>query len=330
MTLAVELQTLINTQNATTLSLLPISFKNFFLFQLLPSVQARLNVMRVKELQGILTALRMPKCGRKDELVKRLKDMCRSSILVHAAGGRHHVERVIAAAYERTAGFDVGGGVGKQPWQGSKRKADDMTSQTELDKAMAAAGVLHGGFGATPGVSALVDQGVWARAVAADPFWASAEEPKLAGTPGMVMAPTRLRSQPGTRVQFLERPFQLTAAQAKLLRNNPNAYELQLQCLLVDDPVLARLHWPYLVRRQKKRSKSCARIAACASTACVCMLVSVCACIYVCVCACASARARVCVCVCVCFVFIFIFSSVSLARSLSPLSLLFPLRLILW
>ena len=99
------------------------------------------------------------------------------------------------------------------------------------------------------GVPVHVDHGAWARAVAADPFWAPADEPKLAEYPGVVMAPMRLRSQQGTHVQFLERPFQLTAAQAKLLRHNPNAYELQLQCLLIDDAVLARLHWPYLVRR---------------------------------------------------------------------------------
>ena len=94
-----------------------------------------------------------------------------------------------------------------------------------------------------------VDHGVWARAVAADPFWASANEPKLAGTPGVVMAPMRLRNQPGTHVQFIERPFQLTAAQVRLLRQHPDTYELQLQCLLIDDPVLARLHWPFLVRK---------------------------------------------------------------------------------
>ena len=47
------------------------------------SRQKYLDALRVKDLQDILTSLRMPKSGRKDELVKRLKDMCRSSLMVH-------------------------------------------------------------------------------------------------------------------------------------------------------------------------------------------------------------------------------------------------------
>lgn len=213
--------------------------------------------MRVKDLQDILTSLRMPKSGRKDELVKRLKDMCRSSILVHAAGGRQHVEHVISASYANWAGIGMtgggGGGVRRSPGMGTttpKRKR--VETESELAALAAAAGLgggYHGNFGATPAVPHLVDHGVWARAVAADPFWASADEPKLSGTPGVVMTPMRLRSQPGTHVQFLERPFQITPAQAKLLRNQHKTYELQLQCLLIDDPVLARLHWPFLVRK---------------------------------------------------------------------------------
>ena len=86
-----------------------------------------------------------------------------------------------------------------------------------------------------------MEQGVWGRAVAADPFWAPAEGGQL---PGVVMPPTRLRQQPGSLVQFLERPFTLTASQAKLLRSDK--YELQCACVLMDDPVAARLHWPFL------------------------------------------------------------------------------------
>jgi hypothetical protein len=107
--------------------------------------------MRVKDLHDILTALRMPKTGRKDDLVKRLKDMCRSSILVHAAGGRQHVERTITATYGRIVGA-MGGGSGlsvvkRNALSGAKRKSDDMASSQMEVAAMAAAGVLIGGFG---------------------------------------------------------------------------------------------------------------------------------------------------------------------------------------
>jgi len=198
------------------------------------SAQAQLHLLRVKELQDILTALRMTKSGRKDELVKRLKDMCSSSILVHAAGGRQHVERIISTHYARMAGaigapmspvqrITAGAGAGEGSGHGGmasnmKRKSDvmlgmaaasgGMAAEAQQRRMAAAAGDPYGDFG---GLHA-VDQGVWARAAAADPFWAAADEPKLAGTPGVVMAPTRLRAQPGTHVQFLERPFTLTQA----------------------------------------------------------------------------------------------------------------------
>ena len=45
---------------------------------------------------------------------------------------------------------------------------------------------------------------------------------------------------------MLHRPFQITDAQARLLRSDRNKYELQIACVLMDDPVPARLHWPFL------------------------------------------------------------------------------------
>eukprot|EP00227_Mantoniella_beaufortii_P012374 CAMPEP_0197596828 /NCGR_PEP_ID=MMETSP1326-20131121/25944_1 /TAXON_ID=1155430 /ORGANISM="Genus nov. species nov., Strain RCC2288" /LENGTH=89 /DNA_ID=CAMNT_0043163399 /DNA_START=191 /DNA_END=456 /DNA_ORIENTATION=+ len=68
------------------------------------NVTARLGLMRVRDLQDILTALRLSKTGRKGELMQRLNDTCKSVILLHAAGGKERVERIINAAYSRLGG----------------------------------------------------------------------------------------------------------------------------------------------------------------------------------------------------------------------------------
>ena len=61
-------------------------------------------MLRVKDLQDILVALHQPKSGRKDDLLRRLRDACRSSVMVYSAGGKERVERVINTAYNRMAG----------------------------------------------------------------------------------------------------------------------------------------------------------------------------------------------------------------------------------
>jgi hypothetical protein len=210
-------------------------------YQVFPAqeVVSRLDVMRVKDLEEICTALNMRKSGKKSELVGRLKTMCASSVLVHAAGGKAAVERVINGAYYRFT-EEKGHAYVHRPSPGAKRKLSESAYGDASGWSKPHAGVPVN----TP---ASVDHGVWARALAADPFWAAADEPKLASTPGVVMAPTRLRVSPGTRNHLmLHRPFQITDAQARLLRSDRNKYELQIACVLMDDPVPARLHWPFL------------------------------------------------------------------------------------
>ena len=210
-------------------------------YQVFPAqeVVSRLDVMRVKDLEEICTALNMRKSGKKSELVGRLKTMCASSVLVHAAGGKAAVERVINSAYYRFT-EEKGHAYVHRPSPGAKRKLSESAYGD-------ASGWNKPQAGVPVNTPASVDHGVWARALAADPFWAAADEPKLASTPGVVMAPTRLRVSPGTRNHLmLHRPFQITDAQARLLRSDRNKYELQIACVLMDDPVPARLHWPFL------------------------------------------------------------------------------------
>ena len=211
------------------------------IYQVFPAqeVVSRLDVMRVKDLEEICTALNMRKSGKKSELVGRLKTMCASSVLVHAAGGKAAVERVINSAYYRFT-EEKGHAYVHRPSPGAKRKLSESAYGD-------ASGWNKPQAGVPVNTPASVDHGVWARALAADPFWAAADEPKLASTPGVVMAPTRLRVSPGTRNHLmLHRPFQITDAQARLLRSDRNKYELQIACVLMDDPVPARLHWPFL------------------------------------------------------------------------------------
>ena len=93
-------------------------------YQVFPAqeVVSRLDVMRVKDLEEICTALNMRKSGKKSELVGRLKTMCASSVLVHAAGGKAAVERVINSAYYRFT-EEKGHAYVHRPSPGAKRTA---------------------------------------------------------------------------------------------------------------------------------------------------------------------------------------------------------------
>lgn len=201
--------------------------------------QRLLLALRVKDLQDILASLGKPKYGKKDELLGRVREVCCSSMLVAAAGGVQHVERVI------------------------KQKCVSIAVPTTCGHKRTSSGLPKPGTPAhrahtSCAAKSAVDNGMWARAVASDPFWKAANEPNLQMTPGVVMHPTALRAQPGTRIQVLERPFSLTVPQALLLRSQPQVYELQLQCLLNDDEVPARLHWPFLVGRFRRVHRVCA------------------------------------------------------------------------
>ena len=212
-----------------------------------------LNQLRVKELQRILQSLSMPKTGPKPELVRRLTEMGTSTILLRHAGGKNRVENVIKHAHRQLAAergqtweesrpsvytLDVGGVLGTG--RGEKRRHSLSNHDEEAARAVAQK--------ATP-----ADPGVWARVLACDPFWAAAECPKLASTPGVVMPPTRLTRQSGGSVlQCLQRPFILSREQYDLLKKDAQKpplkreYQLQLACTMVDDEVLHRIHWPFV------------------------------------------------------------------------------------
>ena len=64
------------------------------------------------------------KSGKKSELVGRLKTMCASSVLVHAAGGKAAVERVINSAYYRFT-EEKGHAYVHRPSPGAKRKLSE-------------------------------------------------------------------------------------------------------------------------------------------------------------------------------------------------------------
>ena len=205
-----------------------------------------LHALRVKELQDILMALHMPKTGPKPELIRRLVEMGSSAILVRHAGGHRAVESVMKRAHMRLAaergqiwdesrpGTYVAQGRGEKRRHPSHDPWSDPRSVTAQAHAQAQP-----------------DPGAWARVLASDPFWAAADAPRLASTPGVVMAPTRLVRSGSGNQQTLQRPFTLTSEQYELLRKDAakaksaREYQLHIACVMIDDPVVARLHWPF-------------------------------------------------------------------------------------
>jgi hypothetical protein len=208
--------------------------------QLLTSIAS----LRVKELTGILMALGMPKTGPKPELVRRLTEMGSSAILVRHAGGKPTVENVIKHAHRQLAQERGQNWDETRPsvyWSGANPVRGEKRPRDHPGPAPPAAARAEN----TP------DPGVWARVLACDPFWAAADVPKLVSTPGVVMSPTRMTRQNGAS-QSLQRPFVLTAEQYFLLQKDAKQhapqkreYQLQISCVLIDDPVMARLHWPF-------------------------------------------------------------------------------------
>jgi E3 SUMO-protein ligase PIAS1 len=213
-----------------------------------------LHLLRVKDLALVCQMVNMPRSGNKTNLTDRIRGVCSSPVLVHAAGGKGAVERALWLAYHALAadkGCSVDDLIAAAPSPSSsasrKRRAEEAAGALRAFSSAAAghdSGGGHGGGGHGGGGGS--ETNVWQRALAADPFWAAADEPKMASTPGVVLPPTRLRSHAHGKNVHLDRPFTVTPAQAKLLKVHSDLYELQMACVLLDDPVPARLHWPFL------------------------------------------------------------------------------------
>ena len=211
-----------------------------------------MHALRVKELQDILVALHMPKTGPKPELVRRLMEMGTSVILVRHAGGKSAVEAVMKRAHARLAA-ERG-----QIWDETRPGTYTPVQARGEKRRHPGAHASHDPWSGPPSAHARAqaaqapaDPGVWARVLACDPFWAAADAPRLASTPGVVMAPTRLARSGSGNQQTLQRPFTLTAEQHELLRKDAakgaseREYQVQIACVMIDDPVVARLHWPF-------------------------------------------------------------------------------------
>ena len=210
-----------------------------------------LHALRVKELQDILVTLHMPKTGPKPELVRRLMEMGSSVILIRHAGGKHTAEAAIKRAHMRLAA-ERG-----QFWDESRPGTYTTIIQGRGEKRRHPSHASHDPWRDPRSVTAQAhaqappDPGAWARVLACDPFWAAADAPRLASTPGVVMAPTRLVRSGSGNQQTLQRPFTLTSEQYELLRRDAakgasgREYQLQIACVMIDDPVVARLHWPF-------------------------------------------------------------------------------------
>ena len=211
-----------------------------------------MHALRVKELQDILVALHMPKTGPKPELVRRLMEMGTSVILVRHAGGKSAVEAVMKRAHARLAA-ERG-----QIWDETRPGTYTPVQARGEKRRHPGAHASHDPWSGPPSAHARAqaaqapaDPGVWARVLACDPFWAAADAPRLASTPGVVMAPTRLVRSGSGNQQTLQRPFTLTAEQHELLRKDAakgataSEYQVQIACVMIDDPVVARLHWPF-------------------------------------------------------------------------------------
>ena len=213
-----------------------------------------LHLLRVKDLALVCQMVNMPRSGNKTNLTDRIRGVCSSPVLVHAAGGKGAVERALWLAYHALAadkGCSIDDLIAAAPSPSSsasrKRRAEEAAGRFARFPPAAAghdSGGGHGGGGHGGGGGS--ETNVWQRALAADPFWAAADEPKMASTPGVVLPPTRLRSHAHGKNVHLDRPFTVTPAQAKLLKVHSDLYELQMACVLLDDPVPARLHWPFL------------------------------------------------------------------------------------
>ena len=148
-----------------------------------------LHALRVKELQDILVTLHMPKTGSKPELVRRLMEMGSSVILIRHAGGKHTAEAAIKRAHMRLAA-ERG-----QFWDESRPGTYTTIIQGRGEKRRHPSHASHDPWRDPRSVTAQAhaqappDPGAWARVLACDPFWAAADAPRLASTPGVVMAP---------------------------------------------------------------------------------------------------------------------------------------------
>ncbi|DBA91014.1 TPA: hypothetical protein ACH3X2_004216 [Trebouxia sp. C0005] len=84
------------------------------------------------------------------------------------------------------------------------------------------------------------------RIAMADPFW-QAESIQLI-PPGMLRnvpgRPVVIRSSGKDQVMAVDRAFDLSAAQLEPLRKNTQTEQLHVACLLLDDAVPNRIHWP--------------------------------------------------------------------------------------
>lgn len=204
-----------------------------------------LRFLRVADLRNLLGTFRLTKSGKREDLLRRLERLFSNPVLVQRCGGKTHVEEIISYHYNCVKGSNtspkvtelVGVLCDQEPVRaGQNRKTAGKVSSCN---AMTSFGFSVRDLDGN-------DAALWARVAAADPFWAPVEELDLPGAPEIILPPSRLRLQPGTHFQSIDRNFHLTSPQIKLLCSNPARYQLQIACVLYDDLVPTRLHWPFL------------------------------------------------------------------------------------
>ena len=200
-----------------------------------------LRFLRVADLRNLLGIFRLTKSGKRKDLLRRLERLFSNPVLVQRCGGKTHVEEIISHHYNCVKGSNTSPKVTKlvgvlcdqEPVRaGQNRKtAGKVTGCNAMTSFAFSVRDLDGN-----------DAALWARVAAADPFWAPVEELDLPGAPEIILPPSRLRLQPGTHFQSIDRNFHLTSPQIKLLCSNPARYQLQIACVLYDDLVPTRLH----------------------------------------------------------------------------------------
>jgi hypothetical protein len=201
-----------------------------------------LRFLRVAELRKLLSTFRLTRSGKRQDLLRRLEQLFSNPVLVQQCGGTKFVEDRIACHYNCIKGLPKitkhgGATCDPEPLRtGKNRMAAGNASMYSTPTSLTV------NFRDLNGNDAVI----WARVLASDPFWAPIEELNQPGASGMILPPTRLTLRPGTHLQVLDRPFHLNSLQMNLLCSDSDRYQLQIACVLLDDPVQTRLHWPFL------------------------------------------------------------------------------------
>ncbi|KAF0889658.1 hypothetical protein E2562_030139 [Oryza meyeriana var. granulata] len=243
---------------------------------LLADCKFKLNHFRIKELKDVLHQLGLPKQGRKQELVDKIiavlsdqqdQDSKVNSLSNKKMVGKETVAKIVDDIFIKLHGSTNAVAASRNQTDSGhivkpKRKSDDSAQSDIKVRCPCGYSMVNDSMIKCEGLQCNTRQHVgcviipekpadsvppelpshfycdMCRISRADPFWVTINHPVLP----VLIAPSKMEADGSYAVQYFEKTFLLSRANWEMLQKHE--YDLQVWCILLNDNVPFRMHWP--------------------------------------------------------------------------------------